>query len=117
MDWETDWEIEVTHLGTDRGNVPEQVGDNNVDLATFGRNREHETSTRFFTPTKRRKINSLIAQEVRHLSVTKHSQFRCGCKWCWSTVENDGYLTGVRGNYTRCIRRADEAYCSRSPWA
>ena len=76
MDWETDWEIEVTHLGTDRGNVPEQVGDNNVGLATFGRNREHETSTRFFTPTKRRKINSLIAQDVGLLSVTKHSSLK-----------------------------------------
>ena len=43
-----------------------------MDLTTFSRNREHETSTRFSTATKRRKINSLIAQHVRLLSVTKH---------------------------------------------
>ena len=53
-------------------NVPEQVGDNNVDLTTFSRNREHETSTRFSTATKRRKISSLIAQHVRLLSVITH---------------------------------------------
>ena len=47
---------------SNNNDVSEQVGDNNVDLATFSRNREHESSTRFSTPTKRRKINSLIGQ-------------------------------------------------------
>ena len=42
----------------------------------ISRNREHESYTRFSTPTKRRKINSLIAQHVRLLSATRHSSLK-----------------------------------------
>ena len=42
----------------------------------FSRNREGESNTRFSTPTKRKRINSLIAQHVRLLSVTQKSSMQ-----------------------------------------
>ena len=61
---------------SNNNNIPEQVGENNVDLAIFSRSRDNDTSTRFSIPTKKRKINSLIAQHVRLLSVTQQSSLK-----------------------------------------
>ena len=61
---------------SNNNNIPEQVGENNVDLAIFSRSRDNETSTRFSTPTKKQRINSLIAQNVRLLSVTQQSSLK-----------------------------------------
>ena len=45
--------------------------DDNLDLIQFSRNQEAEANTRFSTPTKRRKMNSQIAQYMRLLIVTQ----------------------------------------------
>ena len=52
------------------------MGEYNEDLAVFSRSRESDPTTRFSTPTKRTRMNSLIAQHVRLLSVTQQSSLR-----------------------------------------
>ena len=63
-------------ISNNNNNIPEQVGENNEDLAIFSRNRESDPTPRFSTPTKRQRINSLIAQHVRLLSVTQQSSLK-----------------------------------------
>ena len=57
-------------------NIPEQVGENNEDLALFSRSRENDPTPRFTAPTKKQRINLLIAQHVRLLSVTHQSSLK-----------------------------------------
>ena len=52
------------------------MGEYNQDLAVFSRDRENDTTTRISTPTKRTRMNSLIAQHVRLLSVKQHTSLR-----------------------------------------
>ena len=63
-------------ISNNNNDIPEQVGENNEDLAIFSRNRESDPTPRFSTPTKRQRINSLIAQHVRLLSVTPQSSLK-----------------------------------------
>ena len=63
-------------ISNNNNNIPEQVGENNEDLAIFSQSRENYPTPRFSTPTKRRRINSLIAQHVRLLSVTQQSSLK-----------------------------------------
>ena len=52
------------------------MGENNEDLAAFSRSREGDPTPRFSTPTKRQRMNPLIAQHVRLLSVTQQSSLK-----------------------------------------
>ena len=62
-------------ISTNNNNIPEQVGENNEDLAIFSKSREG-FHPRFLTPTKRQRMNSLIAQHVRLISLTQQSSLK-----------------------------------------
>ena len=84
------------------------MGENNEDLAIFSQSRENDPTPRFSTPTKRQRINSLIAQHVRLLSVTQQSSLKIldsgadisgvGEQWKMTNLSASSEVT-IRGAY------------------
>ena len=75
-------------ISTNNNNIPEQVGENNEDLAMFSRGRQGDPTPRISTPPKRQRLNSLIAQHVRLLSVTQQSSLKI--------LDSGAGISGVR---------------------